>query len=492
MSNIWRSVLLATGFSILYCCYVPAAVYLPNSDTQTEEITTLQIGNTNSLDGAWHQDSKGLWWQYSDGSFASNKWEFIDSHWFCFNPDGYLLTGWQYIHANWYYLNPGTIPELPIGAMATGWQSIRSESYSKDFDYFFSPDGSLTFSPSEVFVTYGHALDDHKTVSRAQSQASYLQNAGISGKTILNQPASDVLNSYNSIENCTSNLNSGLFICNGYGSPSEALFSDNTRLNGVKPQTDRYTSLKGHAMKNCKIALFFGSETGAEGTTENRNAENGDLLACSQTEGALGAFGYKKAVVPSSDDKFSVELVHGLADGKTLRVAALTARSAVPVYDNCRSYRILGGNTRFNMAAKNYSIEELYMIPEDETYEFYNRIDGYETYVQTINGIMTSDYYIVSSAGDIVDLRDEISNSDVTSNPILQKVDGIRTLENSTGNTIDIYEKIDKELRLIRITKKVHERSTYNFLSVQVKDLKTGKDIPYEKVLESYKSRTRR
>ena len=94
------------------------------------------------------KDSIGWWWEYPDGSYATNTWLQINNYWYYFNNDGYMLVGWRYINNEWYYLNPGSINGIPFGAMATGWQSIYSENYEKNFDYYFGPDGDMKDSPS--------------------------------------------------------------------------------------------------------------------------------------------------------------------------------------------------------------------------------------------------------------------------------------------------------------------------------------------------------
>lgn len=70
----------------------------------------------------WMQNDKGWWYQYKDGKYPCNQWEFINGQWYWFNNVGYMQTGWQYIGERWYYLNES-------GVMATGWEFIDGNWY---------------------------------------------------------------------------------------------------------------------------------------------------------------------------------------------------------------------------------------------------------------------------------------------------------------------------------------------------------------------------
>lgn len=65
-------------------------------------------------------------------------------------------------------------------------------------------------------------------------------------------------------------------------------------------------------MNNCKIALYFGCETGIVGSSANNDPRKGDLLVTTQNEGALAAFGFNKSVLHASDNKFAPALVKEL------------------------------------------------------------------------------------------------------------------------------------------------------------------------------------
>lgn len=79
----------------------------------------------------WHSNSKGWWYQNSDGSYPTNKWQKINEKWYFFNEDGYCLTNkWIKRGGVWYWLDSS-------GAMATGWKKINNEWY------YFKQDGEM-------------------------------------------------------------------------------------------------------------------------------------------------------------------------------------------------------------------------------------------------------------------------------------------------------------------------------------------------------------
>lgn len=79
----------------------------------------------------WHSNSKGWWYQNSDGSYPTNKWQKINEKWYFFNEDGYCLTNkWIKRGGVWYWLGDD-------GTMATGWKKINNEWY------YFKQDGEM-------------------------------------------------------------------------------------------------------------------------------------------------------------------------------------------------------------------------------------------------------------------------------------------------------------------------------------------------------------
>lgn len=81
-----------------------ATVYQPNTDIPVEEITTPSSPTITTRaanpEGSWKKDSIGWWWEYPDGSYATNTWLQINNYWYYFNNDGYMLVGWRYINVN--------------------------------------------------------------------------------------------------------------------------------------------------------------------------------------------------------------------------------------------------------------------------------------------------------------------------------------------------------------------------------------------------------
>lgn len=76
----------------------------------------------------WRYSPGGWWFQYSDGSWPSNGWKYIDGRWYMFDIGGHMMTGW-YTDGNGYkfYLNP--TDDGTLGAMRTGWQIVDGKAY---------------------------------------------------------------------------------------------------------------------------------------------------------------------------------------------------------------------------------------------------------------------------------------------------------------------------------------------------------------------------
>lgn len=101
-------------------------------------------------DGEWKSDSKGYWFQNSDGSYKKSEWYYEGDKWYYFDSSGYLLTGWFYSGGRWYYLqNSGMLAGEWInssgiwyymtsdGSMATGWAKVKGTWY------YFSGGGAM-------------------------------------------------------------------------------------------------------------------------------------------------------------------------------------------------------------------------------------------------------------------------------------------------------------------------------------------------------------
>jgi len=351
------------------------------------------------------------------------------------------------------------------------------------------PDGNMEDSPSEQYVSYGHVFDDINTVTQAQVQTNILYKAGFEGTVRTNRKASDVLKGYVGIPDHKPFLNSGLFICNGHGGPGNAIFSDITALTGTLSGKDSNgydcTSISGNTMNNCKIALFFGCET-ALIENSGANVGKGDLLETAQLKGALGVFGFNQSVLHSSDNKFASALVEQLAVDKTLKEAAEAAKLTLPLWDACGDYRIVGGDAKFTIAAETYSNKAQVSIPQDETYALFKDDGNYKTYVQLINGVMTSDYYITNSEGDVIALRNEIAEDNFANVATASNALMVNSTMDFDSESFNVYEKVDGEIRLLKITQEEVSHNGYNTLEITVQDVETGAIIPYEDILSNY------
>ncbi len=89
--------------------------------------------SVTSKSGEWKGNSTGWWYQYSDGSYASNKWEKISGKWYYFGSSGYMTTGWKQIGNKWYYFDSS-------GSMKTGWVKSGSDWY------YLCSDGTMDYS----------------------------------------------------------------------------------------------------------------------------------------------------------------------------------------------------------------------------------------------------------------------------------------------------------------------------------------------------------
>ena len=76
----------------------------------------------------WRYSPSGWWFQYSDGSWPSNSWKYIDGRWYRFNWEGHMITGWFSDEGGLRdYLNP--VDDGTLGAMRIGWQIIDGKAY---------------------------------------------------------------------------------------------------------------------------------------------------------------------------------------------------------------------------------------------------------------------------------------------------------------------------------------------------------------------------
>ena len=103
-----------------------------------------------------------------------------------------------------------------------------------------------------------------------------------------------------------------------------------------------------------------------------------------------------------------------------------------------------------------------------------------------VNGIMTSDYYTISPDGNITALRDKISEDDFDGIATNSNVTMANNLTNFNDEMFYVYEKVDGEIKLLKITQEEIIHDGYKTLEVTVYDVNTGNTIPYEDILSNY------
>ena len=95
----------------------------------------------NDSQGAWHEDDRGWWYEYPNGDYAVNKWEYINDKWYYFDETGYMVSGWVYWADQWYYCKTQEAQETDYGYMLTGWQDIVWRG--KECRFYFDPTGAM-------------------------------------------------------------------------------------------------------------------------------------------------------------------------------------------------------------------------------------------------------------------------------------------------------------------------------------------------------------
>lgn len=88
------------------------------------------LGESAVVTGKWEQNNKGYWYQYSDGTYPTNKVLTIDGEIYGFDQYGYMVTGWKQFDDIWYYF-------YSEGQAATGWVKIG------DYWYYLTSEGQM-------------------------------------------------------------------------------------------------------------------------------------------------------------------------------------------------------------------------------------------------------------------------------------------------------------------------------------------------------------
>ena len=95
------------------------------------------LNNIPRSSGHW-VEINGKWkYQYDNGTFATNVWEYINGKWYHFDSNGWMQTGWLLDNNKWYYLGNN-------GAMVTGWKEINSKWY------YFKSNGVMATGWQEI------------------------------------------------------------------------------------------------------------------------------------------------------------------------------------------------------------------------------------------------------------------------------------------------------------------------------------------------------
>lgn len=98
------------------------------------------------LNGSWVKDEHG-WWFSNKGNpdYFTSTWAEYQGHSYFFGADGYVVTGWQFLNNHWYRFNPedGSLQ----GAMMIGW------IYDPDYGGWFYT------NQSGIMVTGWHKID---------------------------------------------------------------------------------------------------------------------------------------------------------------------------------------------------------------------------------------------------------------------------------------------------------------------------------------------
>ncbi|MBR3326044.1 MAG: N-acetylmuramoyl-L-alanine amidase [Atopobiaceae bacterium] len=96
----------------------------------------------NDSKGEWHEKDGKWWYEYPNGTWPANKWEYIDERWYFFDEAGWMMTGWVFWSGQWYYCLPKSEETGDhYGWMLTGWQDLKYRG--KDCRFYFDPTGAM-------------------------------------------------------------------------------------------------------------------------------------------------------------------------------------------------------------------------------------------------------------------------------------------------------------------------------------------------------------
>lgn len=97
-------------------------------------------GKESKVTGKWEYGTKGWWYKYSNGGYATG-WKQIvykgEPCWFLFDDDGWMLTGWRLDDGKWYFLDYKT------GVMLKGWHKLPHGPNNVEDWYLLNKSGEM-------------------------------------------------------------------------------------------------------------------------------------------------------------------------------------------------------------------------------------------------------------------------------------------------------------------------------------------------------------
>ena len=117
--------------------------------------------------GKWETVGENDWkWQYGDGTYACDTWQFVNGSWYYFGEDELMLKGWQEIGGATYYLEPSS------GAMATGWKLLDGKWY------YFNGSGAMAVNGWVWVGSYCYYFDEDGVMAADTWIGDYYVDAG--------------------------------------------------------------------------------------------------------------------------------------------------------------------------------------------------------------------------------------------------------------------------------------------------------------------------
>lgn len=404
---------------------------------------------------------------------------------------------------------------LSVSAGVNYYVKIYSYSGVSTSKYLFRAK-NYPYSNAKTAYVYGFDYKDDavNTVKIAEQEQMYLNNLGYT--TYCNTKVAASFAVGNSPTTGISRINSGVFAFNGHAGPGSVAFIDaNGRYSYLtaKKSGGVYSKMQGINMSDCRAALFFGCST----ASSDRENEYGVLTKQSVDNGATCAFGFLKSVSTKSDTTFRERMFYFLRFGYSVSDAAYNASHELPWFDSVRKYKIEGdGSVKITLSDKKGTqpydnrnkitrlriMDALNLILSDD-YKLAKELDdGTQIYVKYIDGIPTLESISVNQDKGYA-LKTGITFSEQDKTQALRLIEaknitnretrldtrvtdnGITFVKSSRGEKLDVFCKVDGQLRLVRITQTeyVAENSECCYLDIVCQDLNSGEIIDYADVI---------